>query len=157
MARRKSKSKKTSRTRRRRSVRGVNMNDVLMSFGGVVAGVAAAGYLNKLALQKQSSTIQTVAPIALGIIIPMVVKNDLGKYAGLGMFAYGGIKFLQKAGLGEIAGLGDEGETITISGDELSTLAGDDLSTLAGDDIFAVAGGDDYFAMAGAEEEEFGD
>jgi len=149
MARTKKRSRKSNR--RRRSVRGVNMNDMIMSFGGVVVGVAAAGYINKLALKNQSSTIQAAAPLIMGVIIPMVVKNDIGKYAGLGCFAYGGIKLLQKAGLGELAGV-DDGSTITISGDDLSTIAGDDLSTLAGDDDFAMAGDDD-FAMAGDDDD----
>jgi len=148
---RKKRSPKTT-TRRRRSVRGVNVNDLVMSFGGVLVGVAAAGYINKLALKNQSQTIQAVAPLVLGAIVPMVVKNDIGKFAGMGMFAYGGMMFLKKAGLGDIAGLGDDGSTITISGDDLSTIAGDDLSTLAGDEIFAMAGNDD-FSMAGDDED----
>ena len=144
MARTKKRSSKSSRRRRSRSVRGVNMNDMLMSFGGILVGVAAAGYVNKLALKNQSSTIQAVAPLLMGAIVPMIVKDDIGKFAGLGMFAYGGMKFLQKSGLGDIAGLGDDGTTITISGDDLSTIAGDDLSTIAGDEDFAMAGDEDF-------------
>ena len=156
MARKKrSPQKRTSR--RRRSVRGVDMNNILMSFGGVLAGVAAAGYANKLVLKNQSKTIQSMAPIALGVLLPMVIKSDIGKYAGLGMFAYGGIKILQNAGLGEIAGLGDDdGQTITISGDDLSTISGD-LTSIAGgydNDEFAMAGNDEDFAMAGNDDDE---
>jgi len=142
------KKRKTTRRRstRRRGVGATNPGNILMQLGGVVAGVAAAGYLNKLALSSQSENVQAAVPIAVGIALPMFMKNEFAKNLGAGMVAYGGGKFLQKAGLGET----DEMETITISGDDLSVIAGDDDFAMAGDDLSVIAGDDD-FAMAGDE------
>lgn len=145
------KKRKTSRrrtTRRRRGVGATNPGNILMQLGGVVAGVAAAGYLNKLALSSQSENVQAAVPIAVGIALPMFMKNEFAKNLGAGMVAYGGGKFLQKAGLGEADDSMDE--AITISGDDLSVIAGDDDFAMAGDDLSVIAGDDD-FAMAGDE------
>lgn len=133
--------KTTKRRSSRRSVGALKSGNMLVSIGGVLAGVVAAGYINKLALKSQSSTIQAIVPIAAGIALPMFVKSELGKFAGAGMIAYGGSKFLASAGLGATE-------------DDMSvTISGDDLSVIAGDDNFAMAGDDDNFAMAG----EYGD
>lgn len=114
-----------------------------MQLGGVIAGVAAAGYLNKLVLKNQSENIQSLAPIAAGIAMPLILKSEFGKNLGAGMVAYGGAKFLQKAGLGAM----DDAD-IMISGDDLSVISGGDEFAIAGDDEFAIAG-DDEFAIAG--------
>lgn len=148
----KSKNRKYSRGRRR-SVRGVNVSSMLTSLGGVLIGTAAAGYMNKLLLQNQNPMMQTVIPLAAGVVLPMVLKNDLGKYAGLGMAAYGAMQGLKKAGLGEIAGLEDQDATIVISGDELATVAGEiDEYAMAGDE-FAMAGGQLATVAASYDEE----
>jgi hypothetical protein len=82
----------------------INAGNLLTQVGGVLAGVAAAGYINKLALRNQSENVQALAPIALGIATPaFLLKSQFGQALGAGMVAYGGSKFLQKAGL---AGLG---------------------------------------------------
>ena len=141
MARRKTKK---SQTRRRSSRRmgAINTSNMLTSIGGVIAGVAAAGYLNKLALKNQSATIQAAAPIALGIAVPaLLLKSEFGRFLGAGMVAYGGSKFLAQAGLA-----GTEEDAFSISGDDLSVVAGD--FAMAGDEEFM--GGD--FAMAGDEQ-----
>jgi hypothetical protein len=109
---------------------------MLVSIGGVLAGVVAAGYINKLALKSQSATIQAIVPIAAGIALPMFVKSELGKFAGAGMIAYGGSKFLASAGLGAT----EDDMSVTISGDDLSVIAGDDNFAMAGDEEFAMAG-----------------
>ena len=146
MARRKTTRKKT--TRRRSSKRGmgaINVQSTLMTIGGVLGGVAIAGYLNKTVLSTMNSKVQIGAPIGLGAVMPMLLKSDLGKNLGLGMIAYGGSKLLASFG---VAGLG-ETDTFQISGDDLSVVAGDDFA-MAGDDEFSVmAGDDDAFAMAG--------
>ena len=149
MARRKTTRRKTT-TRRRSKKRGmgaINVQSTLMSIGGVMAGVAAAGYLNKSVLSNMDKNIQIGAPIGLGAVIPMLMKSELGKNIGLGMIAYGGSKLLTSFGL---AGIGEDTDTFQISGDDLSVVAGDDMFAMAGDDdTFAMAGDDDTFAMAG--------
>jgi len=148
MARRKTTRKKT--TRRRSSKRGmgaINVQSTLMTIGGVLGGVAIAGYLNKTVLSTMNSKVQIGAPIGLGAVMPMLLKSDLGKNLGLGMIAYGGSKLLSSFG---VAGMEDT-DTFQISGDDLSVVAGDDdVFAMAGDDDFAMAG-DDEFAMAGDE------
>jgi hypothetical protein len=135
--------KKTTTTRRRRvsGVGKINTGSLVNSIGGVLIGVAAAGYLNKLALQGKSNMIQGAVPIIAGIAVPMFLKSELGKFAGAGMIAYGGSKFLASAGLAGIGADDSFGIPVSISGD-------DQLSIMAGDE-FAMAG--DEFAMAGDE------
>jgi hypothetical protein len=144
MARKRKKTTSRKYSRRRRGGLGsINAGNMVMQLGGVIAGVAAAGYLNKLVLKNQSENIQSLAPIAAGIAMPLILKSEFGKNLGAGMVAYGGAKFLQKAGLGAM----DDAD-IMISGDDLSVIAGDDEFAIAGDDEFAIAG-DDEFAIAG--------
>lgn len=153
------KSKKTTRRRRssgRRSMGAINPGNLLTQIGGVLAGVAAAGYVNKLALGNQSENVKAIVPIALGIATPaFLLKSDFGKALGAGMIAYGGNKFLQKAGL---AGLGaDDDMSVTISGDDLSVVAGDQDFAMAGDSDFAMAGDNDaqISVLAGTDTEEY--
>ena len=147
MARRKTTRRKT--TTRRRSKRGMgalNVQSTLMSIGGVMAGVAVAGYLSKSVLSTLDSKVQMAIPIGLGVALPMVMKSELGKNLGLGMIAYGGSKLLSSFGL---AGIGEDTDTFQISGDDLSVVAGDDMFAMAGDDDTFAMAGDDDFAMAG--------
>jgi hypothetical protein len=151
MARRKTTRKKT--TRRRSSKRGmgaINVQSTLMTIGGVLGGVAIAGYLNKTVLSSMNSKVQIGAPIGLGAVMPMLLKSELGKNLGLGMIAFGGSKLLASFG---VAGIGEDTDTFQISGDDLSVVAGDDDAfAMAGDDDFSVMAGDESeFAMAGDE------
>jgi len=146
------KTKKTSRRRRsfgRRGVGAINPGNLLTQIGGVLAGVAAAGYVNKLALSNQSENVKAIVPIGLGIAVPaFLLKSDFGKALGAGMIAYGGNKFLQKAGL---AGMGADDEmSVTISGDDLSVVAGDDEYAMAGN--YAMAGDDQISVLAGTDD-----
>jgi hypothetical protein len=144
------KRRKTKTTTRRRRVSGVgklNTGNLVNQIGGVLIGVAAAGYLNKLALQGRSNMIQGAVPIIAGIALPMFLKSDLGKFAGAGMVAYGGGKFLANAGLAGIGADDSFGIPVSISGeDQLSIMAGDEFA-MAGDE-FAMAG-DDFSSLAG--------
>lgn len=150
--------KRTKKTTRRRSSRrgmgAINPGNMLTQIGGVLAGVAAAGYINKLALSNQSDTIKAVAPIALGIAVPsLILKSEFGRALGAGMVAYGGGKFLQKAGLAGLGAAEDE-MSVTISGDDLSVVAGDQDFAMAGDDDYAMAG-DEISVLAGTDTEEY--
>lgn len=145
MAKRKRSTKKTYS--RRRSVGSVNTGQILNQSGFLLAGLAAAGILNKTVLANKSDNIKALIPIALGIGLPMFIKSDLGKFAGLGMIASGGNRLLQKF---NIAGLGEDSSfevPISVSGDGLSLIAGVD------DDDLAMAGMDynDDDSMAGDE------
>ena len=150
MARRKTTRKKTT-SRRRSSKRGmgaINVQSTLMTIGGVLGGVAIAGYLNKTVHSTMNSKVQIGAPIGLGAVMPMLLKSELGKNLGLGMIAFGGSKLLSSFG---VAGMEDT-DTFQISGDDLSVVAGDDdVFAMAGDDEFAMAGDESEFAMAGDE------
>lgn len=147
MAKRKKASKKTSRRRSsRRGIGALNIQSSLMDTLGILAGAAGAGYVNKLLLSRQSSTIQKVAPIALGLLTPTIIKSNLGKNLGHGMIAYGGVKILQ--GFGLAGDLMDDSETVTIGADDLSVIAGDEFA-MAGD--YAMAG-DNLSVLAGLED-----
>jgi len=154
MAKRKTKRKSYSRRRSsRRGLGAINAGNLLTTIGGTLAGVAAAGYLNKLALANQSDNVKAIAPIALGIATPaFLLKTPFGQALGAGMIAYGGSKFLQRAGL---AGVGQDDEmAVTISGDDLSVVAGADDFAMAGDDDYAMAG-DEISVLAGTNTEEY--
>jgi hypothetical protein len=65
------------------------------------------------------------------------------EFAGAGMIAYGGSKFLKKQGL---IGATDESFEVSVGANEFA-MAGDDLSTMAGDDDYSLSGYD--YAMSG--------
>ena len=146
MAKKRKTQKRRTTRRRRGGIGSISPSNMLVSIGGVLAGVAAAGYLNKLALANQSENVKALVPVGLGIALPLVMKNDLGKNIGSGMIAYGGASFLRKAGLGDL-GEG-QSEEIVMAGDDLSVIAGDEDFTMAGDEDFAMAG-DDISVLAG--------
>lgn len=127
------------RRKHKRSVGGFKgMGGTLMNAVYIVGGVAVAGLVVTKLIPSQSDNIKTLVPLAVGVVLPMVVKTDLGKFAGLGMIAYAGSKLLAKAG---IAGMGADTFEIPV------TVAGD-MSLIAGDGDFAMAGdGDGDFAM----------
>jgi hypothetical protein len=151
-----SRRKKTTTRRKSRRMSGMgklNAGGILTTIGGVLVGTAAAGFIAKKFLSSQNETIQAVVPIALGIATPMFLKSELGKYAGAGMVAVGGLKLFQKFG---IAGIGETDVMlpVAINGDDLSVLAGDDFA-MAGEDDFAMAGDDDISVLAGLDESEY--
>jgi len=152
-----SRRKKTTSRRKSRRMSGMgklNAGSMLTTIGGVLVGTAAAGFIAKKFLAKQNETIQAVVPIALGIATPMFLKSDLGKYAGAGMVAVGGLKLFQKFG---IAGIGETDVMLPVAingDDDLSVLAGDDFA-MAGEDDFAMAGDDDISVLAGLDESEY--
>lgn len=147
--------KKTTRRRRMSGVGKINAGTMGTTIAGLALGTIAASFLAKRFLSSQSDIIQGAVPIAAGIALPMFVKNELAKNAGLGMIAVGVTRFLTKfniAGVGEM----DEFSTVPVfmaGDDELSVIAGDDDFdfAMAGDDDFAMAG-DDLSVLAGFDE-----
>lgn len=120
MAKRKQHKKAVHHRRRRRSRMGaIDMGGILTSVAGVAAGAAVAGLINKQFLSSQSATIQMIAPVALGIAVPMFLKGDLGKAAGAGMIAVGALAALRKA---NIAGVSDAVEISMGGFDELPVI-----------------------------------
>jgi len=155
MAKRKHHTKK--RHHRRRSVSGFNAGNLVSSIGGVAVGAAVAGLITSKVLGKQSATVQAIAAIGGGILLPTFIKSDLGRSAGHGMIAVGVISLLKKSGM--VSGLGAADEIsvpVSVSGaDELSVIAGDfamagDDDGLSGADDLSVIAGD--YAMAGDDE-----
>ena len=111
MARRKKHHAKRKVSRRRHSMSGVKGG--IMSAVTVIAGAVAAQALGKFVDKMLPATtsagtktlIDGAAPIALGLILPKVIKSDLGKNLGTGMIAVGGLKLAQSA-LPTLAGIG---------------------------------------------------
>lgn len=102
MARRKHHAKKTHR-RHRRSMSGVKstMTNALATIAGAVAGRVVTNIITK---QMASSTmakkeyIAAAAPLVVGLLLPKVVKSELGKNLSTGMIATGGVQILQASG-----------------------------------------------------------
>jgi len=102
MARRKSSRMKKRVTRRRRSSMG-SVKGGIMSAVGVIAGAVAAQFVSKAidkALpatmdDKTKKLIDGAAPLVVGLVLPKVIKSEIGKNLGTGMIAVGGLKLIQ--------------------------------------------------------------
>jgi hypothetical protein len=152
--------KKTKKTYRRRRMSGVgsklNVTSIATTIGGALVGVAGAGYINKMlfantADAKKKQMYTTLLPVALGIATPMLFKGKKwAEYAGAGMIAYGGSKFLSKQGL--IAGDEDSFE-VSVGADDFAMSGDDMVSTIAGDDDYAMSGDDMVSTLAGLDDD----
>lgn len=155
MARRKKYTAKRKTTRRRRmsGVGKFNAGSTGTTIAGLALGTIAASFLAKKFLSSQSDIIQGAVPIAAGIALPMFVKNEIAKNAGLGMIAVGVTKFLTKFNIAGVGELDDMSVPVFMAGDDdLSVIAGDDMDfAMAGDEDFAMAG-DDLSVLAGFDE-----
>lgn len=104
-------TRKTTR-RRRRSVGSVgDIQGQLTTAIMVLGGVAAAGIINKTVLANKSPMIKSLAPMALGLVVPMMIKSSLGQNIGLGLIAGGGMGLLKKFNL---AGLGSDDDLLEV-------------------------------------------
>lgn len=156
MARKKSHKK----SYRRRRVSGVgsklNATNIAMTIGGALVGVAGAGYINKLLFAKTADAknkqmYTTLLPIALGVATPMLFKGKKwAEYAGAGMIAYGGSKFLAKQGL---IGADDDSFEVSVGADDFAMAGDDNVSTIAGDDDYAMSGDDMVSTLAGLDDD----
>lgn len=149
MAKRK-RSKKTSRRRRGRV--GAIPKGSIMSSVGVIAGAVAGRLVAQKALPNVDEKIKNAGVVALGILLPNFMKNDLGKSLGTGMVAAGGLGLVGSF-LPAIAGTDDMIEFPVQVGeidDNISVIAGsDDVmagsdDVMAGDEISLMSGDDDY-------------
>lgn len=111
MARRKHHAKRKVSRRRKHSMGAVKGG--IMSTVGVIAGAVAAQALGKFVdkvlpatmSSKTKTLIDGAAPIALGLVLPKVIKSELGKNLGTGMIAVGGLKLAQSQ-ISALSGVG---------------------------------------------------
>lgn len=150
MARRK---KRTAARSRRRKV-GAMPKNAAMSVVGIVAGAIIGRMVAKKVLPKVDEKIKNAGVLAIGaLLMPKLIKSDLGKSIGHGMIASGGIGLVGSF-LPAIAGSGDMIEFPVQVGeidDNISLIAGDDdvmsgssdQYAMAGDDLSLISGDDD--------------
>lgn len=142
MARRRKKSAPRRRSRRRMgAIGGTGLQSIL----GVVGGAIAAKIVTARVLPNLDERIKSAGVVALGaLVMPKVLKGELGKSIGAGMIAVGGSNLIANV----IPGIGAM-ETI-----DFPVTVGevpDNISVIAGDDVMA---GDDLSVLAGVEEDE---
>lgn len=142
MAKRRKKSAPRRRSRRRMgAIGGAGLQSIL----GVVGGAIAAKIVTARVLPNLDERIKSAGVVALGaLVMPKVLKGELGKSIGAGMIAVGGSNLIANV----IPGIGAM-ETI-----DFPVTVGevpDNISVIAGDDVMA---GDDLSVLAGVEEDE---
>lgn len=136
--------KKTTRRRRMSGVGKFNASSAGTTIAGLALGTIAASFLAKKFLSSQSDMIQGIVPIAAGIALPMFMKNEMAKNAGLGMIAVGVTKFLAKYNIAGVGELNDFEVPVIMAGDDLSVIAGgEQYDFMSGDDDLAVLAGFD--------------
>lgn len=138
---RKRKSRKTSRRRGRRmgAIKGGAMTSAL----GIIAGAVAAKFVVNKFMPNLDEKIKSAGVIALGLVLPNVVKGEMGKAIGNGMIATGGATLVGSF----VPGLGAMDDSI-----EFPVTVGeipDNLSVIAGGDDSVMAGGDEVLAGYG--------
>lgn len=93
MAKRKTGGKKT--THRRRRVSGMD-KDILTMAAGSIAGYVVGNMVGSKIAPTMDSKIKGAAIAALGIfVVPMAMKNSLGKGLAIGLATYGGQSILK--------------------------------------------------------------
>jgi len=140
MARRRKKATRR-RSRRMGAIKGAGFQSIL----GIVGGAVAAKIVTARVLPNIDSRIKSAGVIALGaLVMPRIIKGELGKALGNGMIAVGGSNLIAEV----VPGIGAM-ETI-----DFPVTVGevpDNISVIAGDDVMA---GDDLSVLAGIEEDE---
>jgi hypothetical protein len=132
---------------KRRSRIGAAPKGMLTSILGIAAGAVVGRMVAKKLLPNVDEKIKNAGVIVLGaMVMPKVLKSDLGRAIGNGMIAAGGVG-LAGSFLPAIAGTEDMIEFPVSVGevqDNLSVIAGDyDGSVMAGDDLSVIAGDDE--------------
>jgi hypothetical protein len=132
---------------KRRSRIGAAPKGMLTSILGIAAGAVVGRMVAKKLLPNVDEKIKNAGVIVLGaMVMPKVMKSDLGRAIGNGMIAAGGVG-LAGSFLPAIAGTDDMIEFPVSVGevqDNLSVIAGDyDGSVMAGDDLSVIAGDDE--------------
>lgn len=142
MARRRKKSAPRRRSRRRMgAIGGADIQNIL----GVVGGAVAAKFVTAQTLPNLDSRIKAAGVVALGaLVMPRVLKGEMGKAIGAGMIAVGGSNLIG-------AFIPALGAVETIDFPVTVGEVPDNISVIAGDDVMA---GDDLSVLAGVEEDE---
>jgi hypothetical protein len=113
MARRRKSHAKKHHTKRRRKMSGIGSKGGIMSALTIIAGAVAGQALSKVVDKANTFTtstttkgyINSAAPIVAGILLPKLIKSELGKNLGTGMIAAGGLKLVTTA-MPTLAGVG---------------------------------------------------
>ena len=146
MAHKRRKHKRVSGVKRRRSHSRSGMGAIdTQNILGVVGGAVIAGYLNKIIPATINDKISAGAKVAIGIALPMLVKNPKTKQLmagiGSGMIAVGSVDLLKSFG--------------ALSGDfDIPVINGD---VLAGDDDIPVINGNEFGEDEMGDDEMSGD
>lgn len=144
MARRKKHAKKHHR--RRKSRIGAAPKGIVTSILGIAAGAVVGRMVAKKLLPNVDERIKNAGVVVLGaMVMPKVLKSDLGRAIGNGMIAAGGVG-LAGSFLPAIAGTEDMIEFPVSVGevaDNLSVIAGDYDGVMAGDNLEVIAGDDE--------------
>lgn len=144
MARRKHR-KSYSRRRRRMGAVGGGM---VTKIAGVAAGAIAAQFVKKFLPDTLGDKAKAGIQVAAGVVLPRIMKSQLGESLGAGMIAAGAVNLATSFGIG---GIGEDQLLLPVS----VSGAEDNMSVIAGND-FAMAGEEDNLSViAGMEEDEY--
>lgn len=106
MARKRKAKKVSHRKTRKRSMHGVGgmITDSLLTIGGGIIGQYASGLaatlLSKSSMSEKNKTyISAAVPVAVGIVLPKIIKNPMVKNLSTGMLVIGGVKLVQSTGV----------------------------------------------------------
>lgn len=150
------KHKKTAHRRRKRHSVGA-VKGTAMSAIGIVAGAVIGRMVAKKVLPNVDERIKNAGVVAIGaLLMPKVIKSDLGKALGNGMIAAGGVGLVGSF-MPAIAGPGDYIEFPVQVGevdDNISVIAGDS-DVMAGDNSQYAMAGDDLSLIAGDDEDMY--
>lgn len=136
------KRKTKSRSRRRSRVGAIPKSGIMNSIG-VIAGAVAGKLVATKTLPNVDDKIKNAGVVALGILLPTFMKNELGKSIGTGMVAVGGLGLVGSF-LPAVSGTDDMIEFPVQVGeidDNISVIAGDE-DVMAGDEDFDMVSGD---------------
>ena len=169
-------AKRRSRKTKRSKVSGVRRKTTRMSgigsidflnIAGILAGGVIAGFVNTFNKEDETTKLKKIDPklfaggkIALGVALPMLVKNPIVNGIGAGMIAVGGLELIKNLAPKMISGFGalEDTDTISISLEGVNVLSGNnfDEGVLAGnDDISVINGNDDITVVNGNDDMNF--
>jgi hypothetical protein len=127
----------------------------MMNILGVAAGAVAAGMADKFIPESIDKRISAAGKIAIGVLLPNMVKSGKMKNAlagvGSGFIAVGAVDLLK--GFGVLSGANDSDYLeVTLNGG-VNVLAGEDINIVSGDqDILA---GEDISIVSGMDDNEY--
>ena len=146
----KKRTKKRGRSsiRRKSSMGAIDVTSIL----SVVVGAAISSFADKIVPATVDKKIVSGGKIALGVVLPMLVKDGKSKSiltaVGSGMIATATVDLLKSFGV--LSGAEDEFLQVDLSG-EGDVLAGEDISVINGDGVLAE---DDISIINGDDDED---